>query len=62
MATEKEIMEAIKIVKKYHNKIILLHCVSGYPTLDNEAHLSRMNLLRKKFKNTMIGLSTIQIY
>ena len=57
MATEKEIMEAIKIVKKYHNKIILLHCVSGYPTPENEAHLSRMNLLKKKFKNTMIGLS-----
>ncbi len=57
MSTEREIKNAIKIIKKYHNKIILLHCVSGYPTPESEAHLNRMNLLKKKFKGIMVGLS-----
>ena len=32
IATIKEIKSAIKIINKYHKKIILLHCVSNYPT------------------------------
>ena len=34
MATVDEIKQAIKIIKKYHNKIIILYCVSGYPTAE----------------------------
>ena len=32
MATINEIKSAIKIINKFHKKIILLHCVSNYPT------------------------------
>ena len=32
MSSIKEIKSALKIIKKYHNKIIVLYCVSGYPT------------------------------
>ena len=53
----KEIKEALKIINRYHNKVIILHCVSQYPTPLNEANLSRIKLLKKKFKNNLIGLS-----
>ena len=53
----KEINQALKIIKKYHNKVIILHCVSEYPTPINEANLSRINKLKKKFPKNLVGLS-----
>ncbi len=52
-----EIERAIKIIKKYHKKIIILHCVSNYPTEVKDTNLKRIHLLKKKFKNFSIGLS-----
>ena len=57
MASLKEIQNAIKIIEKYHKKIIILHCVSNYPTEIEDSDLYRINFLKKKFKNYMIGLS-----
>ena len=57
MATVSEIQNCIKEIKKFHSKIILLHCVSGYPTSEKDANLNRIVSLRKKFKNLNIGLS-----
>lgn len=53
----KEIKMAIETIKKFHNKIILLHCVSGYPTPISEINLSRIKLLKDKFKIDFVGLS-----
>lgn len=52
-----EISSAIKVIKQFHNKIILLHCVSSYPTLIEDANIKRINFLKKKFKKYLIGLS-----
>lgn len=52
-----EIKKCIRIIKKYHSKIIILHCVSKYPTKDEETNLKRFNVLEKEFKNIPIGLS-----
>ena len=57
MATEKEIDQAIKIVKKYHSKIILLYCVSGYPTFEKDTNLINLINLKKKYKKFAVGLS-----
>ena len=57
IATIKEIKSAIKIINKYHKKIILLHCVSNYPTALKDTNISRINSLKKIFKNYHIGLS-----
>ena len=57
MATNKEIKNAIKIINKFHKKIIILHCVSNYPTKISETNLKRINLLKKEFKNYPIGIS-----
>tara|TARA_Y100000768_G_scaffold387080_1_gene377185 strand:- start:480 stop:1517 length:1038 start_codon:yes stop_codon:yes gene_type:complete len=57
MATIKEIKNAIKIINKYHKKIVILHCVSNYPTKISETNLKRISLLKKEFKNYPVGLS-----
>ena len=54
MANDFEIQNAIKIFKK--NKIILMHCVSLYPTKIKEANLNRIDILRKKY-NLDVGYS-----
>ena len=61
MATVKEIQTTLKWVKnyggkKYLKKIILLQCVSAYPTPINQANVMSMNFLKKKFK-TIVGYS-----
>lgn len=57
MASLKEINQAIKCIKKYHSKIIILHCVSGYPTREEDVNLSRLIFFKKKYKEYNIGLS-----
>lgn len=57
MANFKEINECLNFIKKYHKKIILLHCVSGYPTPENQTNLKRILALKEKFKDIKIGLS-----
>ena len=57
MATLSEIRAAIKVIKKYHSKIVILYCVSGYPTKETESNLNTISFLKKKFKNMNIGLS-----
>ena len=57
MAKLKEISKAIKEIEKIHNKIIILHCVSGYPTPESEANIDTINLLRKKFPKKILGIS-----
>ena len=57
MASINEIKDAIKIIKKYHNKIIILHCVSNYPTKLKNINLDRITALKKIFPKIMIGIS-----
>jgi len=57
MASINEIKNAIKVIEKYHKKIIILHCVSNYPTKIEDTNLININLLKKKFKKYLIGLS-----
>ena len=57
MASLNEIKECLKIINKYHNKIVLLHCVSGYPTPESQANLKKIITLRNSFKKLNVGLS-----
>lgn len=57
MASINEIRNAIKIINKYHNKIIILYCVSGYPTSEKESNLNSISFYKKAFKNYNIGIS-----
>ena len=50
-ANQKDLDDAIGACnKKYAKNIILLHCVSSYPTPFNQANLSTILSLRKKYK------------
>lgn len=57
LASEKNILSAVKVVKKFHSKIILLHCVSGYPTPLKEANLKKIDVLKKFTKIKYVGFS-----
>ena len=57
LASYKDIKTAVDLIKKYHNKIIILHCVSGYPTPLSEINLLRIELIKEKFNTKFVGLS-----
>ena len=44
MASLREIKQAIKIINQFHNKIIILHCVSGYPTKLKDTNLNKIKI------------------
>jgi sialic acid synthase SpsE len=49
MAEIDEIDAAVNIFKKYNTPLILLHCVSAYPTPHNECNLNLLNLLSSRY-------------
>jgi len=57
MASAREVKNAIKEIKKYHNKIIIMHCVSSYPTKLKDINLRRITKLKLDYKNCLVGLS-----
>jgi N-acetylneuraminate synthase/N,N'-diacetyllegionaminate synthase len=50
MSTLEEISEAVEVVRKHNNQVILLHCVSNYPCESIEVNLKVIETLRKKFR------------
>ena len=48
--TEKEISDAVKLIKKYNSKLAILHCVSEYPPQIKKLNLNRIKILKAKFK------------
>jgi sialic acid synthase SpsE len=57
LSNMKEIIIALKIIKKYHSKIIVLYCVSGYPTPIHEINFKRINEIKKATGINLIGFS-----
>ncbi len=57
MSSIDEVKKAIKVIRKYHNKIIILYCVSGYPTKEKDSNLNTLRYYKKVFKNYNIGIS-----
>lgn len=57
IANEKEIEEAVDTIRKEGNRnVILMHCVSAYPTKFEDFNLKTINYYKKKF-DIPIGLS-----
>jgi N,N'-diacetyllegionaminate synthase len=46
-----------KIGKKIKDKLILLHCVSAYPTPNNQSNVKKIIYFKKRFKFLKIGYS-----
>ena len=53
----KEISEAVNILKKGTNKIVVMHCNLKYPTPDDEINLNMIKNLKIEFPDCLIGLS-----
>ena len=47
LSTINEIKSALNIIKKHHDKIIVLYCVSGYPTPLDEIDFGKIAELKK---------------
>ena len=53
-----KIEATLKFLKKNKaGNLILLHCILNYPTIDQNANLEKIILLKEKYKNHIIGYS-----
>lgn len=50
MATVDDIDDAVNAVRKYHEKFILMHCTSEYPTPYEHVNLRRIDTLKERYK------------
>ena len=57
MASVNEIKNAIKEIKKYHKKIIIMHCISSYPTYLKDTNLKKIKKLKLLYKDCLVGIS-----
>ncbi len=57
LASESEIKKAVNEVKKFHNKIVLLYCVSSYPTVEAEIDFSKIDRIKKITGINNVGFS-----
>ncbi|MBP1908190.1 N-acetylneuraminate synthase [Methanolobus bombayensis] len=49
MSTLEEVREAVSVIKKNCNNLILLHCVSNYPARIEDSNLMAMKTMEKEF-------------
>ena len=52
-----EIDNAVRIINKFHNKLIIMYCRSSYPLKPDQSNLSSIVHLKKKFNRNIIGYS-----
>ena len=57
MATLEEVDEAVTTVLAHHANLIVLHCVSVYPSPDEHINLGAMRLLKRLYAPLPIGYS-----
>lgn len=57
MSYLEEIKDAVKTIKKYNDKLAILHCISSYPARCEELNLSRISTLKAEFPDAIIGFS-----
>jgi N-acetylneuraminate synthase/sialic acid synthase len=49
MSTEDEIATAVDVIRRHHDQLVLLHCVSTYPSEFDEINLATIPWLRTRF-------------
>lgn len=57
MSTFEEIEKALTFLSAKNSRVALLHCLSKYPGLPEEANLATMELFRERFPGVPIGFS-----
>lgn len=61
MASMEEIKEAVDLILKYNDQLVINHCVSVYPTPDEDLNLGAVETLIKEFPQFPIGYSGHEI-
>ena len=56
MSSLEEIDAAVALIRSYHNELVLLHCNSSYPCLEEQIGLPVMDTLRERY-NLPVGYS-----
>lgn len=56
MASVEEIEETLNVIKKFNKQVVVLHCISGYPTPLEQSNLSSIEDISKRF-DVLSGLS-----
>ena len=57
MAGTDEVDEAVKTILKHNNRLIINHCVSIYPTPDEDLNLGAISFFKEKYRSLPIGYS-----
>lgn len=58
MASLEEIKFAVNEIKNFgNNEIIIMHCITSYPTKPEDANLELIRVLKKEFRDCLIGYS-----
>ena len=57
MATVEEVDEAVETILQYNANLVLLHCVSVYPTTDERLNLLSIPFLRDRYAPLPVGYS-----
>lgn len=57
-ASEKDIDDVVKFFSKRNIELAINHCVSLYPSEDDELCLSQIDYLKERYPNNVIGFST----
>ena len=52
-----EVSEAVELIAKYTEKIVVMHCNLNYPTKNDEINLGMISSLKDRFGKYVIGLS-----
>lgn len=56
-ATMAEIQEAVDVVARHGNPLVLMHCILNYPTNDADANLGMLADIRRRFPEVVLGYS-----
>ncbi len=57
MSTMEEVDEAVETILKYNNRLVILHCISIYPTPDDKLDLSVIDVMKRRYQPLPIGYS-----
>ena len=57
MASMEEVARAVSTILKYNNQLIINHCVSIYPTPDEDLNLGAISFFKEKYRPLPIGYS-----
>lgn len=57
MSTQEEVDQAVETILRHNNRLVILHCVSIYPTPDDKQDLAVIPVMKRRYRPLPIGYS-----